>query len=160
MAMLHMAVVSGCHQFDDCFSMGFVACQSSMYCAASAQAQLCRSTLDVVAHLTPAQDRIYTQIHNQASAAYRKFAIILVCGYTAAGPYMLTLVLLPARGGVFRSPALVGADGALRRYRGWCLLGTFWGLLGVFGLLGYSRMCFQPRDLSVGCYLLFTAKFE
>ena len=67
-------------------------------------------------------------------------------------------VLLPARGGVFRSPALVGADGALRRYRGWCLLGTFWRLLGDFGFLGYSRMCFQPRDLSVGCYLLLTAK--
>lgn len=92
MAMLYVAVVSGCHQFDDCFSMGFAACQSSMYCAASAQAQLCRSTLDVVAHLTPAQDRIYTQIHNQASAACRKFAIILVCGYTAAGPYMSTLI--------------------------------------------------------------------
>ena len=68
-------------------------------------------------------------------------------------------VLLPAKGEVFRSPALVGADGALRRYRGWCLLGTFWRLLGDFGFLGYSRMCFQPRDLSVGCYLLFTAKF-
>ena len=67
---------------------------------------------------------------------------------------MQTYVLLPARGGVFRSPALVGADVALRWYRGWCLLGTFRRLLGDFGVLGYLRMCFQPRDLSVGCYLL------